>query len=101
MKSTTVFALLSWALVEALPSPKTDNDWEKREWDAIVVGAGTAGIIVADRLSEAGLSTLLLEIGGASYGITGGRERPEWLDGTELSRVDVPGLCKFSLPRSE
>ncbi|KAL3956830.1 hypothetical protein ACCO45_009676 [Purpureocillium lilacinum] len=71
------------------PAPK---DWLSQKWDAIVVGAGTAGIIVADRLSEAGLKTLLLEQGGPSYGVTGGTERPGWLDGTDLSRVDVPGL---------
>ncbi|KAH7324512.1 cellobiose dehydrogenase [Stachybotrys elegans] len=70
------------------------TDWTTTEWDAIVVGAGTAGIIVADRLSEAGMSTLLLELGGVSYGVTGGRERPDWLQGTDLSRVDVPGLYK-------
>lgn len=68
------------------------SDWWSQEWDAIVVGAGTAGIIVADRLSEAGKNTLLLETGGPSYGITGGNEKPDWLDGTGLSRVDVPGL---------
>lgn len=69
-------------------------NWTLQSWDVIVVGAGTAGIIVADRLSEAGYKTLLLQQGGQSYGITGGRERPGWLDNTTLSRVDVPGLCK-------
>lgn len=64
------------------------------EWDAIVVGSGPAGLVVADRLSEAGKKTLLLEQGGPSYYITGGRTRPGWLDGTDLSRVDVPGLYK-------
>ncbi|KAG6000441.1 hypothetical protein E4U21_005465 [Claviceps maximensis] len=68
------------------------TDWTSQSWDAIVVGAGTAGIIVADRLSEAGYRTLLLEQGGKSYGIVGGTERPAWLEGTNLSRVDVPGL---------
>ena len=68
-------------------------DWISEQWDAVVVGAGTAGIIVADRLSEGGKKTLLLELGGPSYGITGGTERPPWLEGTNLSRVDVPGLC--------
>jgi cellobiose dehydrogenase (acceptor) len=63
-------------------------------WDIIVVGAGPAGIIVADRMSEAGKQTLLIEGGGPSYGITGGTERPAWLDDTGLSRVDVPGLYK-------
>lgn len=57
-------------------------------------GAGPAGLVVADRMSEAGKKTLLLEQGGPSYYFTGGRKRPGWLNGTELSRVDVPGLYK-------
>jgi cellobiose dehydrogenase (acceptor) len=74
-------------------------DWAAQEWDVVVVGAGAAGIIVADRLSEDGLKTLLLEQGGASYGIVGGQEKPSWLKKTSLSRVDVPGLCKWrSMP---
>ncbi|KAG5917733.1 hypothetical protein E4U42_007143 [Claviceps africana] len=67
-------------------------DWASQSWDAIIVGAGTAGIIVADRLSEAGHKTLLLEQGGKSYAVVGGTERPAWLDSANLSRVDVPGL---------
>ena len=63
-------------------------------WDIIVVGAGPAGIIVADRMSEAGKKTLLIEGGGTSYAITGGTQSPAWLSGTNLSRVDVPGLYK-------
>jgi cellobiose dehydrogenase (acceptor) len=63
-------------------------------------GSGPAGIVVADRMSEAGKKTLLLEQGGPSYHITGGTAGPSWLNGTELSRVDVPGLYKsiFSIP---
>lgn len=68
-------------------------DWTTDLYDYIIVGAGPAGIIVADRLSETGANTLLLEQGGPSYGITGGQEKPGWLNGTDLSRVDVPGLC--------
>jgi cellobiose dehydrogenase (acceptor) len=70
--------------------------WDTDSYDIIVVGAGPAGIIVADRMSEAGRKTLLLEGGGPSYYITGGRDRPDWLNGTILSRVDVPGLYKSS-----
>ncbi|KAI1433910.1 cellobiose dehydrogenase [Xylaria sp. CBS 124048] len=92
-------AAVLYPLSSAAPSgqryeSRKPSDWASETWDAIVVGAGTAGIIVADRLSEAGKKTLLLEIGGPSYGITGGTEKPSWLHGTQLSRVDVPGLYK-------
>ncbi|KAK4609460.1 Cellobiose dehydrogenase [Fulvia fulva] len=89
--NTTVLLSLAVATVSALPagSPAPED-----AWDVIVVGAGPAGIVVADRLSEAGKKTLLLEQGGPSYYITGGRERPGWLNDTDLSRVDVPGLYK-------
>ncbi|KAH8203266.1 hypothetical protein TruAng_002564 [Truncatella angustata] len=97
MKTSIVIAAVGYLGLTCSASPvhrREPGGWETQEWDAIVVGAGTAGIIVADRLSEAGKKTLLLEIGGPSYGITGGRERPAWLNGTDLSRVDVPGLYK-------
>jgi cellobiose dehydrogenase (acceptor) len=98
MKSSALWFAAISALAElsfAVPLTQTRSgtDWTTQKWDAIVVGAGTAGIIVADRLSEAGKKTLLLELGGPSYGITGGTEKPGWLSGTQLSRVDVPGLC--------
>ncbi|CZS88366.1 probable cellobiose dehydrogenase [Rhynchosporium agropyri] len=74
-------------------------DWTTQQWDAIIVGAGPAGIIVAKRMADAGLQTLLLESGGPSYGVTGGdidslNIFQSWLKGTNLTRVDVPGLYK-------
>lgn len=50
---------------------------------------------VATKLAEANYNTLLLEGGGLSYGVNGGdldSRRPSWLAGTNLTRVDVPGL---------
>ncbi|KAK6825053.1 Cellobiose dehydrogenase [Apiospora arundinis] len=103
--SNTLVHFLSLAILGAAAplGSNCSNDWTTQKYDAIVVGAGPTGIIVADRLSEAGKKTLLLEVGGASYGITGGKERPSWLDGTDLSRVDVPGLYStiFSNPLPE
>ena len=62
-------------------------------YDYIVVGAGAGGIPVADRLSESGKSVLLIEKGPPSLGRFGGTMKPKWLEGTNLTRFDVPGLC--------
>lgn len=88
-------ALLLALASASLAAPVGDNDaasLAETPWDIIVVGAGPAGIIVANRMAQAGKRTLLLEEGGLSYAVTGGTDRPAWLSGTNLSRVDVPGL---------
>ncbi|KAI9371138.1 hypothetical protein BJX61DRAFT_548470 [Aspergillus egyptiacus] len=64
-----------------------------QDYDYIVVGSGPGGMVVADRLSEAGHKTLLIERGPPSLGRWGGNMKPSWLEGTELTRFDVPGLC--------
>ncbi|KXX80350.1 Cellobiose dehydrogenase [Madurella mycetomatis] len=72
--------------VECTPAPE-------KTYDYIVVGAGAGGIPVADKLSEAGHSVLLIEKGPPSTGRWNGTMKPGWLEGTDLTRFDVPGLC--------
>ncbi|KAK1750876.1 cellobiose dehydrogenase [Echria macrotheca] len=76
----------------AEPQPSCAAAPEK-SYDYIVVGGGAGGIPVAERLSAAGKSVLLIEKGPVSSGRYGGTMRPEWLRNTNLTRFDVPGLC--------
>ena len=65
---------------------------DSKTYDYIVVGSGAGGIVVADKLSEAGKSVLLLERGPPSTGKFNGTQKPSWLSSTNLTRYDVPGL---------
>ncbi|KAL1634694.1 hypothetical protein SLS56_002096 [Neofusicoccum ribis] len=70
------------------------------------VGSGAAGIPLADRLSEAGKTVLLIERGPPSSGrwlpeeelrndqLPFANWRPDWLKGSNLTRFDVPGLLQ-------
>jgi cellobiose dehydrogenase (acceptor) len=62
-------------------------------YDYIVAGAGAAGIIVAERLSESGASVLLIDRGHQSSYSSGGRALVSWND--TLTQYDVPGLGFF------
>ncbi|KAF8610371.1 the flavin domain of cellobiose dehydrogenase [Ceratobasidium sp. AG-I] len=61
------------------------------EYDYVIVGSGPAGIVLADRLSEAGKQVLLIERGGPSTAATGGTDTPPWPYSTNLTRFDIPG----------
>jgi cellobiose dehydrogenase (acceptor) len=75
------------------PTACTGTTAPTATYDYIVVGAGAGGIPLADKLSESGKSVLLIEKGPPSSGRWGGTMKPDWLDGTNLTRFDVPGLC--------
>lgn len=62
-------------------------------YDYIVAGAGPAGLIVAERLAEAGASVLLLERGGASTASTGGNATVSW--NSSVTQYDVPGMAYY------
>ncbi|KAK9425521.1 putative Fungal cellulose binding domain-containing protein [Seiridium unicorne] len=84
--TTTTTTATATATATGVPVPTATYDY-------IVVGAGAAGIPLADKLSAAGKSVLLIEKGPPSSGRWGGDMKPDWLDGTNLTRFDVPGLC--------
>nr|ADT70776.1 cellobiose dehydrogenase [Hypoxylon haematostroma] len=75
------------------PVPACNKAMIGQTFDYIVVGAGAGGIPIADRLSEKGHRVLLVEKGPPSTGRWGGSLKPLWLEKTDLTRFDVPGLC--------
>ncbi|KAI2606095.1 uncharacterized protein GGS25DRAFT_373452 [Hypoxylon fragiforme] len=77
----------------ANPAPVCDAAMANQTFDYVIVGAGAGGIPIADRLSEKGHSVLLIEKGPPSAGLWGGSMKPLWLEKTDLTRFDVPGLC--------
>ncbi|KAK7189588.1 hypothetical protein DPSP01_001582 [Paraphaeosphaeria sporulosa] len=68
------------------PAPTVSN----ATYDVIVVGGGTAGIIAAERIAEAGSSVLLIERGPANTVALGSKEGLEW--NNTLTPYDIPAL---------
>jgi cellobiose dehydrogenase (acceptor) len=66
---------------------------EKKTYDYIIVGAGAAGIPLADKFTEAGKSVLVLEKGPPSISHWGGDLKPDFLANSTLAQFDVPGLA--------
>lgn len=77
----------------SVPGPTATPVPDGTSFDYVVIGGGAGGIPIADRLSAAGKKVLLIEKGPVSTGQWGGTRKPDWLQGTDLTRFDVPGLC--------
>ncbi|KAI0521074.1 cellobiose dehydrogenase [Xylaria bambusicola] len=77
----------------AAPAAVCSNVTSNQAYDYIIVGSGAGGIPLADRLTAAGHTVLLIEKGPPSTGIWGGTMKPAWLSQTSLTRFDVPGLA--------
>ncbi|GKT45787.1 cellobiose dehydrogenase [Colletotrichum spaethianum] len=63
-------------------------------YDYIVAGAGTAGIVAAERLAASGRSVLLVERGGPSLYMSGNRKTLPWND--TVTMYDVPGMSDYT-----
>jgi cellobiose dehydrogenase (acceptor) len=90
--ATVASSLFTLANGQDTPNPNCTSLDSSQTYDYIVIGSGAGGIPIADRLSEAGNSVLMIERGPPSSGRWNGTMKPAWLEGTNLTRFDVPGL---------
>ncbi|CAE6459094.1 unnamed protein product [Rhizoctonia solani] len=82
--------LSTLALLALCSTSVFGQSYDTNSVDYIIVGSGPAGIVAADRLSEAGKKVLLIERGGPSIAATGGTDTPPWPYTTSLTRFDMP-----------
>ncbi|EXK45873.1 hypothetical protein FOXG_07688 [Fusarium oxysporum f. sp. lycopersici 4287] len=90
MKFATIIgsALLGFASAGNTTTRKTTYDY-------IVAGAGASGLIVAERLANAGHKVLLVERGGPSFYSTGNRDDlMKW--NKTVTAYDVPGMAYYT-----
>mmetsp|Transcript_8984 Transcript_8984/g.9966 ORF Transcript_8984/g.9966 Transcript_8984/m.9966 type:complete len:238 (+) Transcript_8984:232-945(+) len=97
---------ISYAIYLGVMTGDQTNTPQEQPFDYVIVGAGTAGSIVAARLAEQGHSVQVLEAGQASQAILGGElwalEAPKCsgLSGL-LTQFDVPSFYHVFLENSE
>jgi cellobiose dehydrogenase (acceptor) len=94
IKALAVFAVVSLQCVygQNNTSPSCVALNSDQTYDYIVIGSGAGGMPAASRLIEAGKTVLMIEKGPLSSGRWNGTIKPSWLEGTNLTRFDVPGL---------
>jgi cellobiose dehydrogenase (acceptor) len=90
MARISTFAVFVAFTLQCIYGQNTLNS--SQTYDYIVIGSGAGGMPVAGRLIEAGKSVLMIEKGPLSSGRWNGTMKPAWLEGTNLTRFDVPGL---------
>lgn len=92
LKNSSCLAVL--ALSANVDARKNDTTTRNTTYDYIVAGAGTAGIVAAERLASSGRSVLLLERGTTSFYSTGNTNTLPWNDTVTL--YDVPGMADYT-----
>ncbi|KAM0234935.1 hypothetical protein ACHAP5_009930 [Fusarium lateritium] len=91
MRFTTVVGSALLGLVSAAENTTI----RKTTYDYIVAGAGASGLVVAEKLADAGHSVLLVERGGPSYYSTGNRDDlMKW--NKSVTAYDVPGMAYYT-----